>query len=143
MNKVILVGNLTRDPELITTSNGISLCRFSLAIQRRFAGPDGERDVDFVNIVVWRAQADNCYKYLKKGSKCGVVGSLQSRSYDAQDGTKRYSTDVVAEEVEFLSTKGSSSVEEIAEPAETGSKSSGKNDVVDKFEPIDDDNLPF
>ena len=67
MNKVILVGNLTRDPELITTSNGISLCRFSLAIQRRFAGPDGERDVDFVNIVVWRAQADNCYKYLKKG----------------------------------------------------------------------------
>jgi len=143
MNKVILVGNLTRDPELITTSNGISLCRFSLAVQRRFAGPDGEREVDFINIVVWRAQADNCYKYLKKGSKCGVVGSLQTRSYDAQDGTKRYSTDVVAEEVEFLSTKGSSSVEEIAEPAETGSKSSGKNDVVDKFEPIDDDNLPF
>ena len=143
MNKVILVGNLTRDPELITTSNGVSLCRFSLAVQRRFAGPDGEREADFVNIVVWRAQADNCYKYLKKGSKCGVVGSLQTRSYDAQDGTKRYSTDVVAEEVEFLSTKGSSNVEEISEPAETGSKSSGKNDVVNKFEPIDDDNLPF
>ena len=143
MNKVILVGNLTRDPELITTSNGVSLCRFSLAIQRRFAGPDGEREADFVNIVVWRAQADNCYKYLKKGSKCGVVGSLQTRSYDAQDGTKRYSTDVVADEVEFLSTKGSSNAEEISEPAETGSKSSGKNDVVNKFEPIDDDNLPF
>lgn len=143
MNKVILVGNLTRDPELITTSNGVSLCRFSLAVQRRFAGPDGEREADFVNIVVWRAQADNCYKYLKKGSKCGVVGSLQTRSYDAQDGTKRYSTDVVAEEVEFLSTKGSSNTEEISEPAETGSKSSGKNDVVNKFEPIDDDNLPF
>ena len=143
MNKVILVGNLTRDPELITTSNGVSLCRFSLAIQRRFAGPDGEREADFVNIVVWRAQADNCYKYLKKGSKCGVVGSLQTRSYDAQDGTKRYSTDVVAEEVEFLSTKGSSNAEEISEPAETGSKSSGKSDVVNKFEPIDDDNLPF
>ena len=143
MNKVILVGNLTRDPELITTSNGVSLCRFSLAVQRRFAGSDGEREADFVNIVVWRAQADNCYKYLKKGSKCGVVGSLQTRSYDAQDGTKRYSTDVVAEEVEFLSTKGSSNVEEISEPAETGSKSSGKNDVVNKFEPIDDDNLPF
>ena len=143
MNKVILVGNLTRDPELITTTNGVSLCRFSLAIQRRFAGPDGEREADFVNIVVWRAQADNCYKYLKKGSKCGVVGSLQTRSYDAQDGTKRYSTDVVAEEVEFLSTKGSSNVEEMSEPEETGSKSSGKNDVVNKFEPIDDDNLPF
>ena len=143
MNKVILVGNLTRDPELITTSNGVSLCRFTLAVQRRFAGQDGEREADFVNIVVWRAQADNCYKYLKKGSKCGVVGSLQTRSYDAQDGTKRYSTDVVAEEVEFLSTKGSSNIEEMSEPAETGSKSSGKNDVVNKFEPIDDDNLPF
>ncbi len=143
MNKVILVGNLTRDPELITTTNGVSLCRFSLAVQRRFAGQDGEREADFINIVVWRAQADNCYKYLKKGSKCGVVGSLQTRSYDAQDGTKRYSTDVVAEEVEFLSTKGSSSSEESFEPVESGSKSSGKNDVVNKFEPIDDDNLPF
>ena len=143
MNKVILVGNLTRDPELITTTNGVSLCRFSLAVQRRFAGQDGEREADFINIVVWRGQADNCYKYLKKGSKCGVVGSLQTRSYDAQDGTKRYSTDVVADEVEFLSTKGSSNSEEICEPAETGSKSSGKSDVVNKFEPIDDDNLPF
>lgn len=143
MNKVILVGNLTRDPELITTTNGVSLCRFSLAVQRRFAGQDGEREADFINIVVWRGQADNCYKYLKKGSKCGVVGSLQTRSYDAQDGTKRYSTDVVAEEVEFLSTKGSSSSEESFEPVESGSKSSGKNDVVNKFEPIDDDNLPF
>ena len=143
MNKVILVGNLTRDPELITTTNGVSLCRFSLAVQRRFAGPDGEREADFINIVVWRAQADNCYKYLKKGSKCGIVGTLQTRSYDAQDGTKRYSTDVVAEEVEFLSTKGSSSSEESFEPSETGSKTSGKNDIVNKFEPIDDDNLPF
>ena len=105
MNKVILIGNLTRDPELITTNNGISLCRFSLAVQRRFASQDGEREADFINIVVWRAQADNCYKYLKKGSKCGVVGSLQTRSYDATDGTKRYSTEVVAEEVEFLSRR--------------------------------------
>ena len=143
MNRVILVGNLTRDPELTTTANGVSLCRFGLAVQRRFAGQDGEREADFFNIVVWRGQADNCYKYLKKGSKCGIVGSLQTRSYDAQDGTKRYSTDIVAEEVEFLSTKGSSNSEESFEPAETGSKSTGKSDVVNKFEPIDDDNLPF
>ena len=143
MNKVILVGNLTRDPELITTTNGVSLCRFSLAIQRRFAGQDGEREADFINIIVWRTQADNCYKYLKKGSKCGVVGSLQTRSYDATDGTKRYSTEVVAEEVEFLSTKGSSSGDELVQDEPAGSKSSGKNDVVNKFEPIDDDNLPF
>ena len=143
MNKVILIGNLTRDPELITTNNGISLCRFSLAVQRRFASQDGEREADFINIVVWRAQADNCYKYLKKGSKCGVVGSLQTRSYDATDGTKRYSTEVVAEEVEFLSNKGSSSGDELTQDEPAGSKSSGKNDVVNKFEPIDDDNLPF
>ncbi len=143
MNKVILVGNLTRDPELITTNNGISLCRFSLAVQRRFSSNEGERDVDFINIVVWRGQADNCYKYLKKGSKAGVVGSLQTRSYDGTDGTKKYSTEVVADEVEFLSTKGTASSEEYPAEAPAGSKSTGKSDVVNKFEPIDDDNLPF
>ncbi len=142
MNKVILVGNLTRDPELITTNSGISLCRFSLAVQRRFASEGGEREADFINVVVWRGQADNCYKYLKKGSKAGVVGSLQTRSYDGTDGTKRYSTEVVADEVEFLSTKSSSNSDEYSEtPA--GSKSTGKSDAINKFEPIDDDNLPF
>ena len=139
MNKVILVGNLTRDPELITTTNGVSLCRFSLAVQRRFAGQDGEREADFINIVVWRGQADNCYKYLKKGNKAGVVGSIQTRAYDGTDGTRKYATEVVAEEVEFLTSKGSSPVEE----EQSGSKSTGKSDVVNKFEPIDDDNLPF
>ncbi len=143
MNKVILVGNLTRDPELITTNNGISLCRFSLAVQRRFAGENGEREADFINIVVWRGQADNCYKYLKKGSKAGVVGSIQTRSYDGTDGTKKYSTEVVAEEVEFLSSKGASNSEDYSDAPAAGSKSTGKSDVVNKFEPIDDDNLPF
>lgn len=144
MNKVILVGNLTRDPELITTNNGISLCRFTLAVQRRYASNEGEREADFINVVVWRAAADNCYKYLKKGSKAGVVGSMQTRSYDAQDGTKRYTTDVVAEEVEFLSSKSQSGQEEyVGESQPAGSKSTGKSDVVNKFEPIDDDNLPF
>ena len=143
MNKVILVGNLTRDPELITTNNGISLYRFTLAVQRRFASNEGEREADFINIVVWRAAADNCYKYLKKGSKAGVVGSMQTRSYDAQDGTKRYTTDVVAEEVEFLSTKNSGADEYQSEVETAGSKSTGKSDIVNKFEPIDDDNLPF
>ena len=139
MNKVILVGNLTKDPELVTTNNGISLCRFTLAVQRRFTSGDGEREADFINIVVWRAQADNCYKYLKKGSKAGVVGTLQTRAYDGNDGTRKYATEVVAEEVEFLASKGAANTEE----AEAGSKSTGKSDVVNKFEPIDDDNLPF
>ena len=143
MNRVILVGNLTRDPELITTNNGVALCRFTLAVPRRFAGSDGEREADFINIVVWRGQADNCYKYLKKGSKAGVVGTLQTRSYDGTDGTRKYATEVVADEVEFLSAKGAGAVEEPTEAEPAGSKSSGKNDVVGKFEPIDDDNLPF
>ena len=141
MNKVILVGNLTKDPELVTTNNGISLCRFTLAVQRRFTSGDGEREADFINIVVWRGQADNCYKYLKKGSKAGVVGTLQTRAYDGNDGTRKYATEVVAEEVEFLASKGATNSEEIEAPA--GSKSTGKSDVVNKFEPIDDDNLPF
>lgn len=142
MNKVILVGNLTKDPELVTTNNGISLCRFTLAVQRRFTTSDGEREADFINIVVWRGQADNCYKYLKKGSKAGVVGTLQTRAYDGNDGTRKYATEVVAEEVEFLASKGAVNGEEVDAPA-AGSKSTGKSDVVNKFEPIDDDNLPF
>ena len=89
MNKVILVGNLTRDPELITTNNGISVCKFGLAVQRRFTNQNGEREADFINIVAWRQNADFCYKYFKKGNKVALVGSLQTRSYDAQDGTKR------------------------------------------------------
>ncbi len=143
MNKVILVGNLTKDPELVTTNNGISLCRFTLAVQRRFTSGDGEREADFIPIIVWRAQADNCYKYLKKGSKAGVVGTLQTRQYDGNDGTRKYATEVVAEEVEFLASKGSSNTEENQAEVPAGSKTSGKSDVVNKFEPIDDDNLPF
>ena len=132
MNKVILVGNLTKDPELTTTTNGISVCRFTLAVQRRFANESGERDADFIPIVVWRAQGENCYKYLKKGSKAGVAGSIQTRTYDAQDGTKRYTTEVIAEEVEFLASKQGQETSK-TEPSTTQTK----------FEPIDDDNLPF
>lgn len=135
MNKVILIGNLTKNPELTTTNNGINVCRFTLAVQRRFANEDGERDADFINIVVWRGLADNCHKYLTKGSKCSVVGVIQTRSYDAQDGSKRYATDIVAEEVEFLSTK---------KPEETkGEPKKEAKAEQTKFEPIDDDNLPF
>ena len=105
MNKVILIGNLTKDPELTTTNNGISLCKFTIAVPRRFAGVDGEREADFLPVIVWRGQADNCYKYLKKGSKAAVCGSIQTRSYDGSDGTRRYITEIVADEVEFLSSR--------------------------------------
>ena len=138
MNKVFLIGNLTRDPELSTTNSGISVCRISIAVSRRFANADGSRETDFFNVVAWRAIAENCAKYLKKGSKAAIVGSVQTRSYEGTDGTRRYITEIVAEEVEFLASRnGADDGEEMVKPA------GEKKDVVSKFEPIDDDNLPF
>lgn len=135
MNKVFLIGNLTKDPELTTTTNGISVCRFTVAVSRRYVGSSGERETDFINIVVWRGQAENCHKYLKKGSKCGIVGSLQTRSYDAQDGSKRYVTEVVADEVEFISTnRGQDSI---------GKETADESEEISELKPIDDDSLPF
>lgn len=135
MNKVILIGNLSRDPELTTTNGGVSVCRFTIAVQRRFQNAEGERDADFLNIVVWRGQAENCHKFLKKGSKCGIVGRLQTSSFEGQDGNRRYVTEVIADEVEFLSTKQSGDV------ASAEIKDEPKK--VAELEPIDDDTLPF
>ena len=141
MNKVVLIGNLTRDPELQTTNGGVSVCRFALAVTRRFANSDGERDADFINITVWRNLADTCHKYLKKGSKCAVIGRIQTSTYDAPDGSKRYTTDVVADEVEFISSSrnGEADGEGVAY---TAPKASGKKETAE-LEEIDDDSLPF
>ena len=133
MNKCILIGNLTKDPELTTTTNGVAVCRFAIAVSRRYSNSDGERETDFLNIVVWRNLGENCHKFLKKGSKVGIVGNIQSRSYDAADGTKRYVTEIVAEEVEFLSTRNQ----------EEGAPKSAPSEEVAKLQPIDDDGLPF
>ncbi len=135
MNKVFLIGNLTRDPELSTTNSGISVCRISIAVSRRFANADGSRETDFFNVVAWRAIAENCAKYLKKGSKIAVMGSIQNRSYEGTDGTKRYTTDITAEEIEFLSTKGD----------ETASDNAMHHEPDTGLQPIDDDDntLPF
>ena len=137
MNKVILVGNLTKDPEFTTTSNGVSLCKFTLAVQRRYKAEGQEPETDFIPIIVWRGQAENCNKFLKKGNKAGVVGSIQTRTYDTQDGTKRYVTEVIADEVEFLNSK-STSTDPIKQKIEEE-----KQQIMSKFEPIDEDNLPF
>lgn len=103
MNKCILIGNLTKDPDLRTLpSTGTSVCNFTVAVTRRYANQQGEREVDFIPIVVWRTQAENCAKYLRKGSQVAVWGSIQTRSYEAQDKTRRYVTEVVADEVKFL-----------------------------------------
>ena len=100
MNKVFLIGNLTRDPELSKTNSDIPVCKFTLAVSRRFSSTE----TDFLPVIVWRGQAENCGKFLKKGSKAAVAGSVQTRSYDANDGSKRYITEIVADEVQFLST---------------------------------------
>ena len=138
MNKVVLIGNLAKDPELTTTNNGVSLCKFTIAVPRRFAGADGEREADFLPVIVWRGQAENCYKYLKKGSKAAVFGSVQTRSYEGQDGARRYITEIVADEVEFLGSRNGGDEDAFEKPI-----NEDKKDVVSKFEPIDDDNLPF
>lgn len=139
MNKVILVGNLTRDPELTTTGTGISLTRFAIAVNRNYTNASGEREADFINIVVWRGLADNCAKYLTKGSKVGVCGSLQTRSYDDKDGVKRYSTEVVADDVEFLNTRPNGG--DAAPSGGQTSKPSKKQ--VSELEPVGDEDLPF
>lgn len=107
MNKVILIGRLTRDPEMNTTPSGIANTRFSVAVQRTFTNQNGEREADFINCVAWRKQAENIAKYCSKGSQVAVEGRIQVRNYDAQDGTKRYVTEVIADNVTFLGTKGS------------------------------------
>lgn len=141
MNKVFLVGNLTRDPELTTTPNGTSVCRFSIAVQRRFPNSDGEREADFINCVAWRGLGENVAKYLKKGKKACVVGAIQTRSYDAQDGSKRYVTEVVADDVEFISPKGADGDYEPAEASKFDDDD--KKPKIAKFEPVSDDDLPF
>ena len=102
MNKVILIGNLTKDPELTTTNNGIEVCKFTVAVQRKFKNKDGEYEADFINCVAWRKTAEFVNQYFSKGKKIACVGSIQTRTYEAQDGGTRYVTEVVADEVEKL-----------------------------------------
>lgn len=131
MNKCILSGNLSKEPEFQTTTNGVAVCKFSLAVPRQFKSSDGERETDFLNIVTWRGLAENCNKYLKKGSKAGVCGSIQTRSYKSNDGSTKYITEIIAEEVEFYSIS-----------KQTDNTTNKKEEQV-KFEPVDDGNLPF
>ena len=107
MNKVILIGRLTRDPELRYTSSNTPVATFSLAVDRTFTSQSGERETDFINIVVWRKQAENCKNYINQGSQVAVEGRIQTRNYEDQNGNKRYVTEVVADNVQFLDTKAS------------------------------------
>lgn len=106
INRVILVGRLTKDPELRYTPNGVAVATFTLAVNRTYTNQQGEREADFINCIVWRRQAENVANYLKKGSLAGVEGRIQTRSYENQEGRKVYVTEVVADSVQFLEPRG-------------------------------------
>lgn len=108
INRVVLVGRLTKDPELRYTPNGVAVATFTLAVNRTFMNQSGEREADFINCVVWRKQAENMANYLRKGSLTGIEGRIQTRSYENQEGRRVYVTEVVADSVQFLEPKGSS-----------------------------------
>ena len=116
MNKVELIGRLTKDPELKFTANQTKYCQFSLAVERRFKDKEGQRVTDFINCIAWRNTAEFITKYFKKGARIGASGSIQTRSYDDENGIKRFVTEVVIDEAEFVE----SSSQQTAEPSETG-----------------------
>jgi len=133
MNKVNLIGRLTHDPELRQTQSGTSVCSFGLAVNRNYTNAQGERETDFINITVWRNTAENCVRYLTKGSKVAGCGSLQSRNYEDKDGKKRTVLEVIGDDVEFLS--GRKETQDSSAPAPKSAKAN--------LQPVDDDELPF
>ncbi len=108
MNSIVLIGRLVRDPEQRVTQSGISVTTFTLAVDRDYKDASGNRPADFIDIVAWRQLAELCGKYLKKGNKAGIRGSLQTRTYETQDGSKRKVSEVLADGVEFLTPKSAS-----------------------------------
>ena len=141
MNKVILTGNLANDPESRTTASGVAQCSFRLAVQRRFANASGVREADFLPVVCWRNTAEYASKYLIKGRRVAIEGSIQTRSYDAQDGTKRYVTEIIAENLEILERSEAKS----AAPADAAADAVAKAEAAfgKGFVEVDDDELPF
>lgn len=143
MNKVILIGNLTKDPDFRTTTSGTSVCSFSIAVNRRFQNQAGEKVADFFNIVAWRQLGELCNKYLSKGRKVCVAGELQNRSYDAKDGTKRYVTEIVADDIEFLTPRSQEGLPVPYQQDEAAPTQPQSGLPDDGFTDIDDDELPF
>ncbi len=137
MNKVFLIGNLTRDPELTETTSGVALCRFSIAVNRNYGSADGERKTDFFNVVAWRGLGETVARYAKKGNKVAVSGSIELRNYEDSQGIKRTGVDIVAQDVEFLTPRGSG--EGYSEAPAT--PSDRKKATLQAFD--DDTDIPF
>ena len=142
INRVILVGRLTKDPEYRQTPNGVSVATFTLAVNRSFTNSQGEREADFINVVVFRKQAENVNNYLSKGSLAGVDGRIQSRNYENNEGRRVFVTEVVADNVQFLEPKNNnqqnSQPQQQRGQAPTGNNPFANNNVNDDIE-----DLPF
>lgn len=134
MNKAILVGNLTKAPEQRTTASGIAATSFTVAVKRRYKTQDGQQQTDFINCVAWRSTAEFVAKYFTKGSRIGIVGTIQTRTYDDQNGNKRYVTEVVVDEAEFVTSKAQNPGAKAQEAAPDG---------LEEYAPLDDSELPF
>ena len=157
MNKAILIGRLTKDPELRTTPTGRNVCQFSVAVSRNFTNANGEREADFINCVVWDKQAENLVKYQKKGNQIAVEGRIQTRNYDDKDGKKVYVTEILASNISFLDSKGTgatgnTSFNNLPEPPMVDTSSNNMETVYKKKDPfeafgdsieISDNDLPF
>lgn len=143
INRVILVGRLTKDPEYRQTPNGVSVATFTLAVNRPFTNSQGEREADFINVVVFRRQAENVNNYLSKGSLAGVDGRIQSLSYENNEGRRVFVTEVVADSVQFMDSKGSNNQNNQPQQ-QRGQAPAGNNPFGnDNNANIDDDDLPF
>ena len=142
LNKVVLIGRLGADPDTRVLSTGQTVCNFRLAVQRNFSDRNGERGTDWIPIVVWGRSAENCARYLTKGRLTAVSGRIQTRTYDRNDGTKAYVTEVVADEVTFLPQGGErGQAQSDYQPAPSQDNEFGV--PMDGFTEIDDDNMPF
>lgn len=138
MNRVMLIGRLTTKPELRYTGANLPYTRFSLAVNRAFSNAQGERETDFINIVVWRKQAENVCNFLNKGSLVSVEGRLQTGSYDDKDGNKRYTTDVVADSVQFLESKNQKTADNAGAPTPYDYQDTVTNNVNVENDPFGD-----
>mgnify|MGYP002712071147 FL=1 len=153
INRAVLVGRLTKDPEFRTTQSGIDVATFTLAVNRNFTNAQGEREADFINIIVFRKQAHNVSNYLSKGKLAGVDGRIQSRSYENQEGRRIFVTEVVADSVQFLEPKNSNGgqqdtyQQQMQSQTQRGqnTKPQGQDPFSNANGPIDisDDDLPF
>ena len=141
MNKVFLIGNLTRDPELTETPGGVAVCHFSIAVNRNYTSQDGERQTDFFNCTAWRGQAETIARYTKKGNKVAVTGSVQLRNYEDNQGVKRTAVDIIVQDVEFLTPKANG--ESFDEPmdAPRSAAPARKKPVLREMD--DDNDIPF